>query len=56
MIITGKKDKKLNQIYQKFNCIPGSSIYGCLENNQSQRHLKTYHNDYFLYKNRNGTF
>lgn len=49
--------KKKNQKNSKSNlylCIPGSSIESCLETNPSERHLKTYHGEFFLYKNIKG--
>lgn len=35
-------------------CNPGSSKECCLETTPTQRHLKAYHSEYFVYKNKNG--
>ena len=50
-----KKKKNQKGSNQKiYLCIPGSSIESCLETNPSERHLKTYHGDFFDYKNIKG--
>lgn len=59
MSVSKKKGKKdINITSKKYlkqsQCIPGSSNQSCTEHKPSQRHLDTYHNDYFSYKHSKG--
>ncbi len=53
MTVSKKKVKKQRNILpetDKATCIPGSAVKNCQEEKPSQRHLKTFHGDYFFYK------
>ena len=52
--LSKKKKNQKGSTSNVYLCIPGSSKESCLETNPSERHLKTYHGDFFLYKNSKG--
>lgn len=45
-----KKQKNTLPENEKDSCIPGSAVENCQDEKPSQRHLKTFHGDYFFYK------